>query len=222
MLGQQAQGVDDYIYLQPVEAGEANRFLVRRRDFDVPTAERSWFRLHLVTYPVPSYATAVDGRPVYATACPHAVLRELLACVMEPARYERYKIVLPPALTGIIDLFTWNHYTARFLDITDPPDAGPAKKKQCVRPGWFPTAARAASTSIDRCLPVEDAENSDYIFACLYATMERTLSREERRCVVWLQHKRADGIVASLREIGYTVTEDGKKDARDALFHVKW
>ena len=65
MLGQQAQGVDDYIYLQPVEAGEANRFLVRRRDFDVPTAERSWFRLHLVTYPVPSYATAVDGLSLY-------------------------------------------------------------------------------------------------------------------------------------------------------------
>ena len=155
---------------------------------------------------------------MYATACPHAVLRELLECITDPARGERYAVVLPPALAGTVDLFGWNHYVARFIDPARPAEGEPPAKRQCVRPAWFPTAkqARAKRDGIYLSMFVDTLDD---VFADLIVEMEEV--RQTRSCKYPVQLKNEMTIITLLRDAGYMATR-GEENGPNVEYTVKW
>lgn len=137
--------IGDFIYLQPLEASEAHRLLVRRSSFDRPP-HASWFYLKFVKLYDNMHAEelgVVDGVFVYHVPVRHALLLELVQCAsnMEYARMAMQRV--PKSVVDVVDTNMWaalmDEYCVTILERDRLPDGPPRKKARRMLPAWFPT-----------------------------------------------------------------------------------
>ena len=190
----------DHVYLQPMEAGESNRLLVMRSQFDVPP-KTSWFYKVLVdpTWPdAPLMADAGDGLPVYYVDVPRAILMELVACAKDPRAARRAWARVPEPIHKTCDTTTWQEYADRFL----PTRSGTKP------PGWFPSPDELRLRTADESAVYTGIVHLDDFYVLFGAAMNLPYIRKQK-CITVAHEPSAtfDLVRAGLVSLGYTVTK---------------
>src|SRR5271170_4158171 len=131
--------VSDFLYLQPLEAGEANRILVRRSAFDVPP-RASWFYVNYVRlYDQMGPHILAEGRDgIFVCYVPvrHALLLELVQCASNIAYTRACMQRVPKSVVHLVDTCGWaslmDEYAVTLLEAAVLPDGPPTKRRRML------------------------------------------------------------------------------------------
>lgn len=215
----------DYIYLQPREAGEAHRILVKRKEFDI-TPHVTFFSKTFYSAPPQPPFTYVDGIPVYFVPVPHAVLLELVRCATNPVYTERATRFVPASLS--LDRASWLEYLHEYaliaVDDSALPDGPQKKKLRADVPLWFPTAKEMSEVSTGASPVCFYINSPDLLTEAEFAYMLNKLNHSAamERGSIDIDDETLARVDKRLHEIGYTVSECAPRVNGKTMFRVEW